>query len=349
MKNGKFNRKFRRGVAASLGAICCSSIISEAKVDIDLQNIMNDFKLSGTDPDGFEDIIKQKTDNLLKLGTIEIDDSFGLLDNKSKFVVISALEKLSEIPLVKKALTHNGQKCKLMGEKSRRPFGDVAAGNYKDNELKFASDFYEWNSSSLKISESNLNPQEHMQYINEGKYFGYGEKDSINSHVSSRMIYGMNLDKENKKLLYCLNTVVHEIGHFVDKFSMEKLAYSSDGYDRALKLVSLIGEPDISFGRGDSPDYKVQLQKAIDSYTKWERRRDPTWVNSHLKRWIAKKDPYISNIAIYGGTLGDEYLAELFVHLCGFNLPISQHAKRYADILKVIHGEDCLGDTVKYQ
>ena len=50
MKISKFNRKFRRGVAATLGALCCSSIISEAKVDIDLQNIMNDFKLSEKDP-----------------------------------------------------------------------------------------------------------------------------------------------------------------------------------------------------------------------------------------------------------------------------------------------------------
>lgn len=70
-----------------------------------------------------------------------------------------------------------------------------------------------------------------------------------------------------------------------------------------------------------------------------------------MRRWLydcamsKTESKYISNRANNRG----EEMAELFVHLCGFNFPISKHSKRYAEVLKVIHGEDCLGDTVKYQ
>ena len=65
-----------------------------------------------------------------------------------------------------------------------------------------------------------------------------------------------------------------------------------------------------------------------------------------MRRILINQNKFISE---YATSQPQEYIAELFVHLCGFNLPISKHAKRYADILKVIHGEDCLGPTVEYQ
>ena len=347
MKNNKFNRNFRRGVAATLGALCCSSIISEAKIDLDLENIMDVFELSETDSNKFSVKLKEITDKLLNLGTIEIDPSFEQVNDKSKFVIISALEKLSEIPLVKNALTRNGKKCKLIGGKSLSEF-DISSCNPYVNKLWFAYDFYERNSDYFYIKATNLNSHEHLQYINEGKVFGDDKKDS---HVWTRMLLGMSLTEKNQRFLSCLNSVLHEVGHLVAEYSAATLMYSSNACEKFKRLMFVIGKKPKYSNRDGGTDWNddLKMEKNIENLKRRYKYGGPEYCE--LLPWLGGADsfvgdpPYISN---RGTNTYHEYLAELFVHLCGFNIPISNHAERYAKILKVIHGDDCLGPTVKY-